>query len=196
MEWAVTAGRQAVSATKDWCTPPSILTAVRATFADSISLDPCSNDFSLVHADVEYRLPEHDGLVESWDFPTIYVNPPYGNDKSRGTRIAHWFERMADASDAGSQVIALVPVATNTAHWKNFVYPKAAAVCFLYVPRLRFFINGVEDPKGAPMSCAVIYYGDDVDSFRGAFSEHGAVVPLEGISAPEAVSVGRRLRIA
>lgn len=181
----MTAGRQALSLTKDWSTPPEILASVRDTFGGQIDLDPCSNEHSLVNAKVEYRLPERDGLRESWDESTIFVNPPYGSDPSRGTRIAHWFARIAEAAKAGSEVIALVPVATNTGHWKEHVYPVASAVCFLYAPRLKFYINGRPDPKGAPMSCAVIYYGDRLDAFSQAFRTHGAVVPLAGVALPD-----------
>jgi hypothetical protein len=132
----------------------------------------------MVGADKNYLLPEHDGLIESWDSDTIFVNPPYGTDKSRGTRISQWFDRMVDAASRGSQVIALVPVATNTAHWKESVFPHASAICFLAAPRLKFWINGVADPKGAPMACAVIYWGSRAEAFERAFSRHGAVVIL------------------
>ena len=77
----MTAGRTVISANKDWCTPPNYVEAIRECFDGEISLDPCSNQFSIVHAQVEYRRPEHDGLRESWDFPTVYVNPPYGADR-------------------------------------------------------------------------------------------------------------------
>jgi len=177
-----------VSITKDWCTPPNVIQSVRDVFGGTISLDPCSNEHSFVRADKEYLLPQHDGLLESWDYPSIYVNPPYGSDPTRGTRIAHWFSRMAEAAAAGSQVIALVPVATNTAHWKNHVFPVAAAICFLYQPRVRFYINGSEDKKGAPMSCAVIYYGSNAGGFAKSFREHGAVVTRRG---PPVVATGR-----
>lgn len=180
----MTAGRQPVSNTKDWGTPPNIINSVRAAFKGSITLDPCSNNHSLVRAEVEYLLPETDGLAASWDYPTIYVNPPYGSDIARGTRISHWFARIAEASNNGSQVIALVPVAPNTKHWKSFVFPTAAAICFLYQPRVRFYINGSEDPKGAPMSCAVIYYGSHVSDFAQAFRHHGAVLPLADAVLP------------
>jgi DNA N-6-adenine-methyltransferase (Dam) len=180
----MTAGRTSVSLTKDWCTPPNIIESVREVFGGTISLDPCSNEHSLVRADKEYLLPDHDGLIESWDYPTIYVNPPYGSDTVRGTRIAHWFSRMAAAANAGSEVIALVPVAPNTGHWKKFVFPVASAICFLYQPRVRFYIDGVEDRKGAPMSCAVIHYGTSVSSFAREFRAHGAVVPLADVTLP------------
>ncbi|TXH08347.1 MAG: N-6 DNA methylase [Spirochaetes bacterium] len=187
----MTAGRKSITDTKHWCTPPSIIRSVRQVFADEIDLDPCSNEHSMVDAKVNYRLPEHDGLVESWDFKRIFVNPPYGSDASRGTRIAHWFTRIAEAAKRGSEVIALVPVATNTGHWKSYVYPIATAICFLYEPRVKFYINGKEDPKGAPMSCAAIYYGSDFDSFAAVFSSHGAVLPLDRVVLPEGQHHGK-----
>lgn len=180
----MTAGRKPLSIKKDWCTPPEIVDSVRAVFGGSISLDPCANRYSFVQADKEYQPPEHDGLEESWDYPTIYVNPPYGSDRARGTRIAHWFARIAEAALAGSEVIALVPVAPNTRHWKESVFPIASAICFLYQPRVRFYIDGREDPKGAPMACAVIYYGLDIKAFAWEFRAHGAVVSLEGVALP------------
>jgi hypothetical protein len=180
----VTAGRQAVTDTKDWCTPPNLLQSVRRAFGGRIDLDPCSNEHSLVKARVSYRLPDKDGLVEPWTFKHIFVNPPYGTDKERGTRIAHWFAKIAEAARTGSEVIALVPVATNTGHWKKFVYPVAASICFLYEPRVRFYSGGVEDPKGAPMSCAVVYYGEFPERFADEFSKHGAVIPLDKIVLP------------
>lgn len=180
----MTAGRQSVSIAKDWCTPPSIIESVKEVFGGRVDLDPCSNEFSMVGAEREYVLPETDGLSAPWDAETIYVNPPYGSDAERGTRIIHWFERMVEANWRGAEVIALVPVAPNTRHWKEYVFPHAAAICFLAQPRVRFYIRGVEDPKGAPMSCAVVYWGKDWKRFAKAFRRHGAVVPLREVALP------------
>lgn len=176
----MTAGRQSVSATKTWNTPADIAASVRAAFGGQIELDPCSNEHSIVGAQREYRLPETDGLQAPWDAKTIFVNPPYGSDPQRGTRIIHWFQRISMAASQGSEVIALVPVATNTKHWKDHVFPEASSICFLAQPRLRFLIEG----EGAPMACAVIYWGDHSDRFATAFQSHGAVVSLEGVVVP------------
>lgn len=180
----MTAGRQSVSTVKDWCTPPSIIRSVKETFGGSIGLDPCSNEFSMVGAMKEYSLPFSDGLRDPWDAKTIYVNPPYGSDRGRGTRIIDWFERIVDANRNGSEVIALVPVATNTKHWKEHVFPVASGICFLAQPRLRFYTGGEENRKGAPMACAIIYYGQDWNVFAEAFREHGAVLPLNEVKMP------------
>lgn len=173
----MTAGRKSVSMSKDWCSPPELVEAARVALGGVIHLDPCSNEFSSVRALTAYQLPT-DGLASDWGFPTIFVNPPYGYDSARGTRILNWFEKISNAAQAGSEIVVLAPVATNTAHWKKFVFPEASAVCFLAAPRLRFYLAGREDPKGAPMACAVIYYGPHTERFSRAFKEHGFVIEL------------------
>jgi hypothetical protein len=178
----MTAGRQINTQSQDWGTPENYVSAVREFFGGHIDLDPCSNKYSLVHARTEYQLPKHDGLRESWNFPTIYVNPPYGIDKLHGTSIKNWLCRCAMAhKQFKSEVLALVPVATNTGHWKNYVFGKATAVCFLYDTRLRFLVNGRNGGKGAPMSCAIIYWGQDCNRFCSVFTKFGAVVDLRNL---------------
>jgi hypothetical protein len=175
----VSAGRTLNTLSQEWGTPAKYVDAVRDFFGGRIDLDPCSNEYSIVGAGTEYRLPKHDGLRESWDFAHIYVNPPYGIDKERGTSIKKWLCRCAMANkEFKSEVLALVPVATNTGHWKNNVFGKATGVCFLYDTRLRFLVNGQNGGKGAPMSCAMIYWGRDFDRFLSLFDKFGAVVDL------------------
>ena len=175
----MTAGRKINAQSQDWGTPPEYVRAVREVFGGKIAPDPCSSAYSIVQAAVEYRLPAHDGLKESWDYPTIYVNPPYGVDRERGTSIKQWLARCAGSHQAyGSEVNALVPVATNTGHWKKSVFGKAAAICFLYDTSLKFMENGQCGGKGAPMSCSTIYWGDHYSRFIDVFIEYGAVVDI------------------
>lgn len=175
----MTAGRTLNTLSQEWGTPEKYVNAVRQFFGGKIRLDPCSNEYSIVDAETEYRLPKYDGLRESWDYPTIYVNPPYGIDKDRRTSIKHWLSKCSMAhADYDSEVLALVPVATNTGHWKKFVFSNACAICFLYDTRLKFLVNGEDGGKGAPMSCAMIYWGPDYDRFFSVFQPFGAVVDL------------------
>ena len=175
----MTAGRKINSQNKDWGTPHKYVNAVKEVFGGTIALDPCSSEYSIVNAETEYRLPEDDGLKKSWDYNTIYVNPPYGLDRERGTSIKNWLGRCAEAHKAyGSEVIALVPVATNTGHWKNSVFTKASAACFLYDTRLKFLENGEFGGKGAPMSCATVYWGERFGEFYDVFINYGAVIDL------------------
>lgn len=178
----MSAGRTVNSASQSWCTPPKYVHAVRDMFGGRIALDPCSNAYSVVQAEVEYRLPECDGLRNRWNYPTIYVNPPYGADRERGTTIKNWLRRCAlTHEEHGSEILALVPVATNTKHWKDYVFGVADAVCFLYDTRLRFLVDGKNEGKGAPMSCAMVYWGANVLRFDQIFSPFGAVVELRSL---------------
>jgi hypothetical protein len=175
----MTAGRSVNSMRQDWGTPKKYVEAVRAVFGGEIALDPCANHYSIVEATTEYRLPQHDGLKESWNFATVYVNPPYGADRQTGTTIKNWLHKCVAAHrNYGSEVLALVPVATNTSHWKRCVWGKATAVCFLYDTRLRFLVKGKDQGKGAPMACAMVYWGNRFDRFLEVFLEFGAVVDL------------------
>jgi hypothetical protein len=173
----MTAGRKNLSLKKDWGTPKKYVKAVKEVFGGSIFLDPCSNESSIVDAVVEFMLPESDGLIEDWNYKTIYVNPPYGKDKERNTTIKNWLAKCAYTHEKyGSEVLALVPVAPNTVHWKKYIFTKATGICFLYDTRLRFLENGVDTGKGAPMACAMIYWGNNFQKFFEVFIHHGAVV--------------------
>jgi hypothetical protein len=183
----MSAGRKINSQSQEWGTPSNYVDAVREFFGGEIDLDPCSNQYSIVKATVEYRLPKHDGLKDSWNFRRIYVNPPYGLDRKRATGIKNWLYRCAVAHKSyGAEVLALVPVATNTGHWKKYVFGKARSICFLYDTRLKFLVNGENGGKGAPMSCAMIYWGTDHERFTSIFLKFGAVLSLETVPAPHA----------
>ncbi len=188
----MTAGRNnADSLSQDWCTPPEYVDAIRKFFSGSIALDPCSNRYSIVRAIVEYSLPQTDGLAASWNYSKIFVNPPYGKDRKRGTTIRDWLRKCAEAhSEYGAEVLALVPVATNTRHWKQHVFGAATAVAFLYDTRLRFLVNGKGGGKGAPMSCAMVYWGAEYGRFEDVFIRYGAVVDLRHLQG-RLVGMGR-----
>lgn len=176
----MTAGRTNSGAlSQEWCTPPKYVDAIRDFFDGIIHLDPCSNRHSIVSANVEYSVPKTDGLKESWNFPTVFVNPPYGRDKNTGTSIKDWLQKCCESHAIHkAEVLALVPVAANTSHWKKYVFGVAAAVSFLYDTRLKFLENGKNGGKGAPMSCAMIYWGERYEKFETTFIRFGAVVDL------------------
>ncbi len=192
----MTAGRKNSGQNQDWATPKKYADAVKAFFNGTIQLDPCSNCYSIINARVEYKLPATDGLKASWNFATIYVNPPYGSDPERGTTIKNWLARCEEANRLyQAEVLALVPVATNTGHWKKYVYGKAAGVCFLYDTRLKFLEKGEDTGKGAPMSCSMIYWGSHFDKFFKVFSAFGAVVNIENLRGVEIGHNGKPLQL-
>jgi hypothetical protein len=179
-KWPMTAGRtNTASLSRHWCTPPKYVHAIRRFFGGSIALDPCSNRHSIVKAEVEYQLPDADGLKLDWHQRTVFVNPPYGADRENGTTIRDWLRKCAETHcHLRAEVLALVPVATNTRHWKLYVWSAATAIAFLYDTRLRFLVNGRDGGKGAPMSCAMVYWGPRYHEFEKLFLRFGAVVDV------------------
>ena len=176
----MTAGRNnSKSVSHHWGTPPKYVNAIRQFFDGTIALDPCSSEHSIVGATVEFKLPETDGLAVPWNYETVFVNPPYGADRERGTTIRDWLRKCAGShAEYGAEVLALVPVATNTNHWKLYVWGAATAVAFLYDTRLRFLIDQDDRNKGAPMSCAMVYWGSYFERFHEVFVPFGAVVDV------------------
>jgi hypothetical protein len=196
------------SKSQDWCTPTWILDDVRAAFGvTQIDLDPCSNDTSLVNAKTEYKVPANDGLNDSWDFPTIFVNPPFGTSRMRKDRLAFadgaqwkampkaerkgyvvttikdWLRRCAEAAEKGSQAIALVPVTPETKGWLKYVWPKADGIGF-FKKRIKFidFHTKVECTAVIPKPMCVIYWAgaagaEGFDRFEEAFSKDCHIVP-------------------
>ena len=184
----MTAGRCVIPKSQSWGTPQKYVDAVKRVFGGKIDLDPCSNKYSIVNAETEFMLPNHDGLHEEWNFKTIYVNPPYGSDHVSGTSIKDWLKKCAVSNlTYKAEVLALVPVATNTTHWKRFVFTRASSVCFLADTRLRFLECGEDVGKGAPMACAMVYWGERVAAFRTEFTQHGAVVDLRPLRIKERI---------
>lgn len=167
----MTAGRNSISNKKDWNTPPKYIKLITELLED-IDLDPCSNEDSMVDAKIKYILPT-DGLKESWNYKKIFINPPYGRDKINKVSIYDWIKKGVDANKNGSEILYLIPVATNTKHFKELIFKNANGICFLNDTRLKFWSGGKEDKKGAPMSCCFIYFGENYKKFKEVFNDNG-----------------------
>ena len=115
----MSAGRSVNSQSQAWGTPKKYVKAVKKFFGGSIALDPCSNEFSFVHAQTEYMLPENDGLSESWDFPTIYVNPPYGADRvfGRAKAICFLYDTRLKFLENGLDIGKGAPMSCSMIYW-------------------------------------------------------------------------------
>jgi hypothetical protein len=46
---------------------------------------------------------------------------------------------------------------------------------------LRFLEKGYDTGKGAPMACAMVYWGNNQNNFYEIFIEHGAVVDISNL---------------
>lgn len=178
---------KSMTKSQSWGTPKKYVDIITKFFDGEISLDPCSNQYSIVNAKTEFCLPT-DGLTQDWNYPTIYLNPPYGSDKERNTTIKNWLLKTVSTYEQyGSEIISLIPVATNTGHWKQCVWGKATGICFLYDTRLKFLENGLPNGNGAPMACCIVYWGKDFQRFFDYFIPYGSVVDLQSLRG---VSIG------
>ena len=170
----MSAGRKNNSTTKSWNTPPKIIAAANKLFG-SIDLDPCSNEHSMVGAHVSFGPPH--GLTQDW-FGNVFCNPPYGRNPEDKTSLLDWVNKAAETfSRRNNGILLLIPVATNTRHFYK-IWETAAAICFLKDSRLKFWINGKEDSKGAPMACCVVYWGNYKEMFVDCFEHLGKVVVI------------------
>ena len=151
------------SATPEWYTPQHIIQRVVDMFG-VIDLDPCSNSRTAPNVPAQLHYTEADnGLALPWH-GYVYMNPPYGDE------IAPWIPKLIAEHAAGRVplAVALVPARTDTDWFAPlFDYP----ICFVH-GRLRF--SGASN--SAPFPSAVVYFGDDVDSFVAAFGDLGPIV--------------------
>jgi site-specific DNA-methyltransferase (adenine-specific) len=152
------------SDSNEWFTPERILAPVRAVLG-GIDLDPCSNETA--QRDVQalrYYTEADDGLAQSWQSDTLFMNPPYGRS------IGAWTDRLIRAYTSGEarEAIALLPGRTDT-DWFTplFAYP----ICFVH-GRLTF--SGYT--AGAPFPSVVLYFGADLARFTHAFAPIGPIM--------------------
>lgn len=197
-------GHIATAANIGWCTSNRIVEAVHWFFGGPPELDPASNKDSIVRARVEYRMPERDGLIESWDYDTIFVNCPFGRTHtdplsnevlsakefadlrdrnpaeaerfSRSNTVADWIDRCCEARhEYGAEVILLVPAAVDTRYWHEIIWPYSDRVCFLK-GREKF----LGAPAAAPFATAIVYWGHAPEIFEFVFKDLGWVVKSSG----------------
>ena len=164
----MTAGRKVNTSSIHWNTPYKYAEPI-TDFLNGISLDPCSNNTSIINSDVNLY---SNGLEYDWcKHKTIFVNPPYG--RNGNTSIYDWIKKGYNTYKLSkNEIIYLIPVATNTRHWKEFVF-NSDVICFLADTRLKFLIDGSTDNKGASMACCLVYFGGRSKEFINKFSEFG-----------------------
>ncbi len=185
-------------------TPKHIVDAARRFYNDNIDLDPASNDFSIVGAKTEYKLPYSDGLTLPW-YGNVWINPPFGNGYYRTTEgkieclsraefklltdeekelyskkvIKDWIKKCSTCD--AKQVLALIPSYTDSTAWQQIVFPSCDAICFL-AGRVNFDLAGVKQDS-APMGMAIVLWANTdltdltvLDRFREVFSRLGTVI--------------------
>jgi phage N-6-adenine-methyltransferase len=131
------------SASDEWETPREFFDAVNAVFR--FTLDVCA---TRDNAKCErYFTKKENGLACNWS-GVCWMNPPYGRE------ISSWVKKAYESSlYAGTVVVCLLPVRTDTAWWHGYVIPHAESVNFIR-GRLRFSGRGP-----APFPSALVVFG-------------------------------------
>ncbi len=99
-----------------------------------------------------YYTKEQDGLAQSWDGHTVWINPPYGR-YTTGLWVRKAYE---EHKRAGCTIVMLLPARTDTIWFHDFVLGKSK-IRFIK-GRLKF--SNCKDPAPFP-SLVAIYGGKD-----------------------------------
>ncbi len=154
------------SNTNEWYTPERYVEAVREVLGGRIALDPATSKEAneVVGAERHHTIFD-DGLAQSWNAATLFLNPPYGliNGKSQS---GVWAQRLISEYNAGNVREAILLVNSSTSEgWFQplFQYP----ICFTS-HRIRF--NGQDGKGKAPTKGnAFVYFGNNPDRFASVF---------------------------
>ena len=155
------------SGNNEWYTPEPYIEAARLVMGD-IDLDPasCQTANGVVRAKTFFTA-EDDGLAQPWS-GRVWMNPPYSSDK-----ISAFCGKLVAEYQSGNVMAACVLVnnATET-RWFQSLCGAASAICFPS-GRVRFWNPSKE---AAPLQGqAVLFLGDDMATFKAAFSKFGVV---------------------
>ena len=130
------------STTDLWETPQNFFDELDREF--HFTLDVCAIQIN-TKCDRFYS-PEQDGLLQDWSGEICWMNPPYG------LILRQWTQKAYESSKAGSTVVCLLPVRSDTKWWHGYVLPYAE-IRYLE-KRLKF--GG--SPHNAAFPCAVAIF--------------------------------------
>jgi site-specific DNA-methyltransferase (adenine-specific) len=97
------------SASCEHPTPQWLFDALDREFG--FTLDPCATAENAKCK--RYFTKADDGLKQSWDGETVFMNPPYGR------AIGKWMRKAYEATRGHAIVVCLVPARTDTEWWHN-----------------------------------------------------------------------------
>lgn len=137
----------------DWLTPPEILAPL-----GKFDLDPCASKKSKC-ADINVTASMMDGLEFVWTINLalpkevrVWLNPPFNRYQR-----PKWMKKMAEHGNG----IMLIPAATETKAFFDYVWSKADAVCFLRGRPHFCDIEAVPAKANCGCSIALIAYGKE-----------------------------------
>lgn len=145
-----------------WLTPPAIL-----RFLGEFDLDPCAapSPRPWPTAKRHIELPE-DGLKAKWE-GRVWLNPPYGKDCG----MDEWLEKMAEHRNG----IALIFAKTDTAVWRDYIWPYCDSVLFI-AGRLAFRLPDGTKKEGSGGPSVLISWSPKDTEYLKSSGIAGALV--------------------
>lgn len=127
----------------DWSTPRDVFERIEAVYGP-FDLDPCCRPDTAKAP--RFFTKDDDGLAQPWQ-GRVWVNPPYSDPLP-------WIRRAILAADReGCRVVMLLPAATDTGWFHDYVLPHADVV---FVRGRVKFIGWQGTPIGSPKQGSVI----------------------------------------
>ncbi len=149
-----------VGKSDSWGTPPDMLGRL-----GRFDLDPCAFPRPLkACATYSLALPFEDGLKSDWsigeskagelqpqDRVRVWCNPPFNRYER-----PKWMRKMAEHGNG----IMLIPAATETKAFAEFVWSMADAVCFVYGRPHFHYVDGTRAKANCGCSIVLVAYGE------------------------------------
>lgn len=134
------------SDSNEWSTPQLFFDKLNEKF--SFTLDPCATDYNTKCE--KYFTKDINGLEQSWEGETVFVNPPYGRE------LKHWVKKAYyESRKPNTTVVLLCPSRTDTKYFHDFMM-KASELHFVK-GRLKFdnLLNKTNNSAPFPSVVAV-----------------------------------------
>lgn len=104
--------------TSEWATPQDFFDKLNSEFR--FTLDAASTHENAKC--VRHYTAEDDGLLQSWEGETVWLNPPYTSGPRCAKVIREWVNKAYNESRRpnGATVVCLVPARTDSAWWHDY----------------------------------------------------------------------------
>lgn len=116
------------SKTDNWETPQDLFDELHERFA--FTLDVCANKKNAKV--LRHFNRRQNGLIQSWNRETCWMNPPYGRE------IGKWVSKASQESSKRAVVVCLLPARTDTSWWHNYIEGRSRVTVRFIRGRLKF----------------------------------------------------------